>query len=66
MKFVNASDCMIHARARGETFGLAIAEFSIRNKPIIAYSNPPEKAHLDILGKKCFVYNNKDDLKKFY
>ena len=51
MKFVNASDCMIHARARGETFGLAIAEFSIRNKPIIAYSNPPEKAHLDILGK---------------
>ena len=64
MKFVNASDYMIHARARGETFGLAIAEFSIRNKPIIAYSSPPEKAHLDILGKKCLVYNNKDDLKK--
>ena len=62
IKFVNTSDFMIHARARGETFGLAIAEFSIRNKPIIAYSNPPEKAHLDILGKKCLVFNNKLDL----
>ena len=62
MKFVNTSDFMIHARTRGETFGLAIAEFSIRNKPIIAFSNPPEKAHLDILGEKCLIYNNKQDL----
>ncbi len=64
MKFVNSSDFMLHARSRGETFGLAIAEYSIRNKPIIVFSNPPEKAHLDILGEKCITYNNKEDLIK--
>ena len=63
MKFVNTSDFMIHGRARGETFGLAIAEFSIRNKPIIAFSNPPEKAHLEILGEKCLIYKDKFNCK---
>ena len=61
-KFVNTSDYMLHARSRGETFGLAIAEFSIRNKPIISFSESPEKAHLDMLGDKCLKYSNKDNL----
>tara|TARA_Y200000002_G_scaffold287651_1_gene241797 strand:+ start:173 stop:1192 length:1020 start_codon:yes stop_codon:yes gene_type:complete len=61
-KFVNTSDYMIHARTRGETFGLAVAEFSIRNKPVISYSGSPEKAHLDVLGDKCFKYSNSEEL----
>ena len=34
-KFINTCDAMIHARSNGETFGLAIAEFSLKNKPVI-------------------------------
>ena len=63
-QFINTSDYMIHARSRGETFGLAIAEFSIKNKPIITYSKSHEKAHLEMLGEKSINYSSKDDLKK--
>ena len=45
-KFVNTSDAMIHARSMGETFGLSIAEFSIRNKPIITYKGGVDSAHV--------------------
>lgn len=34
-EFFSACDAMLHARSDGETFGLAVAEFSIRNKPVI-------------------------------
>jgi hypothetical protein len=36
-KFVNTCDAMLHARSDGETFGMAVAEFSIKNKPVITY-----------------------------
>jgi hypothetical protein len=32
--YINTCDAMIWARSGGETFGLAIAEFSINNKPV--------------------------------
>jgi hypothetical protein len=54
--FINTCDVMIHARERGETFGLAIAEFSSKNKPIITYGNSPERNHLEILGNKGIYY----------
>jgi hypothetical protein len=54
--FINTCDMMIHARGRGETFGLAIAEFSTKNKPIITYGNSRERNHIDILGDKGFYY----------
>ena len=38
VKFINTCDAMIHARAMGETFGLAVAEFSKKNKPVIFVS----------------------------
>jgi hypothetical protein len=57
-KFINTCDYMIHARERGETFGLAVAEFSIQNKPVITYAASPEKAHLDILQDNCLKYSN--------
>jgi hypothetical protein len=37
--FVHACDAMLHARADGETFGLAVAEFNMEERPILAYSN---------------------------
>ncbi len=39
-KFINTCDAMIHARIGGETFGLAVGEFSIKNKPVITYKLP--------------------------
>lgn len=60
--FINTCDAMIHARERGETFGLAIAEFSSKNKPIITYGRSPERNHLEILGDKAVIYNDYEDL----
>lgn len=60
--FINTCDAMIHARERGETFGLAIGEFSSKNKPIITYANSPERCHIDILGNKGFYYTDYQSL----
>ena len=52
---------MIHARAMGETFGLAVAEFSVRNKPVIT-SLTGDLEHVRILGDKAIIYTNKESL----
>lgn len=62
VNFINTCDMMIHARKRGETFGLAIAEFSSNNKPIITYLNSKEQNHIDILGDKGFYYSSYEEL----
>lgn len=64
VKFINTCDAMIHARRRGETFGIACGEFSIKNKPVITYGLSPEQCHLDILKDKCIKYYNISDLNK--
>ena len=35
IKFINTCDCMLHARDMGESFGIAIGEFIVNNKPVI-------------------------------
>lgn len=65
-KFINTCDAMIHARQLGESFGLACAEFNIRNKPIITWQYGRDKAHIDMLGKSAFIYENPEDLKKIF
>ena len=60
--FINTCDVMIHARERGETFGLAIAEFSSKNKPIITYKNSPEQNHIDVLKDKGIYYTDYNSL----
>ena len=61
-KMVNTCDAMIHARQDGETFGLSIAEFSIRNKPILTCPCGSLE-HILILKEKALIYNDKEDLK---
>ena len=63
--FINTCDAMLHARERGETFGLAIAEFSTKNKPVITYKNSPERNHIEMLGNKGTYYSNYDELYRF-
>lgn len=70
VEFINACDGMLHARSSGETFGLSVAEFSIKNKPVITWkpSHQDNKgryyddAHLDMLGDKAITYSDGDDL----
>lgn len=57
VKFINTCDAMLHARKLGESFGLACAEFSIKNKPIFTYSKSPQRHHLEVLGEKAFLYS---------
>jgi len=60
-KFINTCDAMLWARSGGETFGLAIGEFSINNKPVIA-TKVGEFAHVELLGDKAIWYSNEKDL----
>jgi hypothetical protein len=54
--FIRTCDAMIHARKIGETFGLAIGEFSLFNKPVFTYGLSPQTHHLEALGDKGMVY----------
>ena len=65
VKFINTCDAMIHAREMGETFGLSIAEFSIKNKPIIT-CNCGDLEHIKILGDKAIVYNSTEGLMNIF
>jgi hypothetical protein len=60
--FINTCDAMIHARERGETFGLSCGEFAVCGKPVITYGLSKERNHLDILGDKAILYQNREDL----
>ena len=60
-RFINSCDAMIHARAMGETFGAAVSEFSVRNKPIIT-CRIGDVEHINILKDKCFIYDDANAL----
>jgi glycosyltransferase involved in cell wall biosynthesis len=60
-KFINTTDAMLWARTYGETFGIAIGEFSSLNKPVICM-NIGYPAHIQLLGEKAILYHGPDDL----
>ncbi len=60
--FIDTCDFMLHARKDGETFGLAVAEFSVANKPVITYGRSKDKEHIRILENKSILYDNKNQL----
>ena len=55
--FINTCDAMIWARSDGETFGLSIAEFSSRNKPVIATKVGKDLAHVYYLKDQAIWYD---------
>lgn len=62
-RFVNTCDAMLYARKQGESFGLAIAEFTTLNKPIIVYKYPEQNFnHLTVLGDSCIQYTDETNL----
>ena len=61
--FINTCDAMIVPETMGHTFGMSIAEFSIRCKPIICYNGTVwNKTHLDILGDDGIYFENEQQL----
>lgn len=62
-KFINTCNALLHARERGETFGITVAEFAIKGKPVIAFANPPEKAHISHLQDQAYYYNDSKELR---
>lgn len=65
-KFINTCDVMLHARERGETFGLACGEFAICKKPILTWNGSVERSHIETLGKQCVLYNTKQDIMRIF
>ncbi len=62
--FIHACDGMIHARQRGETFGLAVAEFASLGKPVITWDRSPESFHLEALGDGHLRYQDALSLRR--
>jgi tetratricopeptide (TPR) repeat protein len=60
--FINTSNAMLHARRQGETFGLAVAEFGIKGKPIFTYAESPERCHIELMGNLGIYYKDADQL----
>lgn len=60
--FVHACDAMIHARSGGETFGCAVSEFTMANKPVLTYGESGERSHIELLGDRGIFYKNPDQL----
>ena len=60
--FINTCDCMLHARLRGESFGLSVAEFLSLNKPVVSWFGGVDRNHLEMLKGSETLYNNNDDL----
>lgn len=62
-RFVNTCNAMLHARERGETFGIAVGEFAVCGKPVLTYARSPERAHLDML-RHPILYHDAAELKR--
>lgn len=64
--FINTCDACLHARNGGESFGLTVAEFSSKNKPVVTTSYCTvalnDLAHLDMLGDKAVLYHDYNSL----
>ncbi len=59
--FISTCDVMLHARTRGESFGLSICEFLYHNKPVVAFAGGYDKNHLNLVHGNN-LYTNEYDL----
>ncbi|KAH8090210.1 hypothetical protein JL720_6522 [Aureococcus anophagefferens] len=65
--FVRTCDAMLHARAEGETFGLAVADFARHDRPVLTFDSPdPSYArfHLSVLQRRAIPYRDARSLEK--
>jgi len=57
-RFIDTCDAMLHARALGESFGLACGEFSVRNKRVLTYAHCKHRHHIRVLGDAALLYDD--------
>jgi hypothetical protein len=62
--FINSCDAMLHGRRKGESFGLACGEFSIRNKPVFTYALSSQRNHFLVLKERGIYYRNARELRE--
>lgn len=62
--FMNTCDAMLHARTRGESFGLSICEFLSFNKPVLAWNGGLDLNHIEMLKGTDGLYNTPTDLRE--
>jgi len=62
--FINTCDAMLHARNRGESFGLSVCEFLFHNKPVFAWEGGIDQNHNYLLKSSGSLYNEKDIIEK--
>jgi hypothetical protein len=62
-RFINTCNAMIHARSEGESFGIAVLEFSKCNRPVIMYPGTDQQHILNL--KKALVYTNQEQLEDY-
>lgn len=61
-RFIRTTDAHLECGSLGHSFGLAMGEFSVNNKPIIAYNGRVwNTAHLEILKEKGIYYSNENE-----
>ena len=61
-EFLNTCDAMIYGRSLGESFGIACAEFSALNKPIISYKFNRHRCHILNSNKNYVEYSSSSKL----
>ena len=61
--FIMTCDAHLECGSLGHTFGISMGEFSVNNRPIIAYNGPVwNTAHFDILKEKGIYFKTEDEL----
>jgi len=65
-RFINTCNAMIHAGSLGETFGIAIGEFSTLNKPVVTTVSNVNDSHIEILGDKGILYTDMNSLMEIF
>lgn len=62
--FINTCDAMLHARVRGESFGLSVCEFLHHNKPVFAWEGGIDQNHAYLLNQYGSLYNETNLMEK--
>jgi len=60
-RFIMTCDAMIHGQSLGETFGISIGEFSVNNKPIVAFNGKVWNDHYKTILKEQALWYLTDD-----
>jgi hypothetical protein len=60
--FIASCDAGLNARLAGENFGLAIAEFLAKDKPVLVWAGGRDRNHLALVDDPSFIYRTRADL----